>query len=117
MPGARSACQPDAVQGGVEEVAGAIAREHAPGAVCSVGGGRQAKQHDARPRVAEARYRAPPVLLIAEGRATLTRDLLTPGDQTRAAPAADQALVELRKRPGGIDPAGGAPRPTRIRLR
>ena len=48
------------MQGGEQEVAGAVAGEDAAGAVAAVGRGGQADDEQARPRIAEARARAGP---------------------------------------------------------
>ena len=77
-----------AVHRGEQPVARAVAGEHAPGAVAAVRRGRQAEDEHARRRVAEARDRAAPVLLVGERGALLARDLLAPRHQPRAAPAA-----------------------------
>ena len=76
----------------VEPVAGAVAGEHAAGAVGAVGGGGEADDRQPRRRVAEAGHRAPPVVLAAEAARRVGRACLAPLDQPRAAPAG----VDLR---------------------
>src|SRR5213076_1329459 len=83
------------VQGGEEEVARPVAGEDAPRAVAAVRRRREAEDHDARRGVAEARDRAAPVVLVREGGPLDARDLLAPGDQSRAAPAGDDLGFEL----------------------
>ena len=70
-----------------QPVARAIAGEHAPGPVAAVGRRREADDEDLRGRVAEARHRAAPVVLVGVGRPLLGRHLLPPGHQPRAGPA------------------------------
>src|SRR5207237_790926 len=97
-----------AVHRGEEEVAAAVAGEDAAGAVRAVGGRGEAEDEDARRRVAEARDRAAPVLLVGERLAPYTRDLLAPLDQ----PGAAAAVRVLR----GDDLELGHRRPTRWRI-
>src|SRR5262249_40941449 len=82
------------VEGGVEEVAGAVAGEDAAGAVAAVRRGGQADDDHARPRIAEACDRLAPVIVMAEGAALGPRDLFAPGNQARAAVAANDGVVE-----------------------
>jgi hypothetical protein len=89
------------VQSGEQEVARAVAGEHAPGAVRAVRRGRQAEDQDPGGGIAEARDRAPPVLLAGERRPLLARDALAPLDQPRARAAADDLRLEGLKRAGG----------------
>src|SRR5262249_39798391 len=79
-----------------QEVAGAVAGEDAPGAIAPVRRGGQPEQQQPGRRITEARQRAAPVLLVRERGPTLSRDLLPPGDQTRAAPAAAHLLAQRR---------------------
>ena len=58
----RLAGEPRAVERGVEEVARAIAGEHAPRAVRAVRAGREADDDEARAGIAEAGDRAAPVV-------------------------------------------------------
>ena len=78
---------PDSVQRRVEPVARTVAREHPPGPVGAVRGRRQADDEQPGAGVAEARHRAPPVLLVAERGALRARDLLAPRDESRAGAA------------------------------
>ena len=84
--------QPDAVHGGEQEVAAAVAGEDPPGAVGAVGGRGQAEHDDARRRVAEAGHRPAPVGLVAVGGPALDGDLLAPRDQARTGAAADDLV-------------------------
>ena len=84
-----------AVQRGEQPVAGAVAGEHPACAIGSMGGRRQAEHVDAGRRIAEAGSRASPVLLVAERRALLARDLLAPLHEARAAAAVDDPPLEL----------------------
>ena len=77
-----------------QEVAGPVAGEDAAGAVAAVRGRREPDDQHAGARIAEAGHRPPPVLLVAERRSLLARDLLAPGDEPRARPARDDLAVE-----------------------
>ena len=83
-----------AVQGAVEEVAGGIPGEHAPGAVGAVRAGRQADDQDARRVVAKTGDGPAPVFLVAVGALALPRDALAVGRQARAQPAGDDLFME-----------------------
>jgi len=87
-----------AMERGEEEVARAIPGEDTPGAVRAVRGGRETENRDPRPRVAEPGDRSPPVPLAGIRGALLARNLLPPGDQPRAAPAALDLLGQRRER-------------------
>ena len=87
--------EPGAVQGGVEEVAGAVAGEHPTGPVGPVGGRGQADDHHRGIGITEGRDRPAPVLLVAERGALLDRDLLAPGHQTGARDALDDLGLDL----------------------
>ena len=69
----RLAGEAGAVEGGEEEVAGAVAGEDAAGAVAAVGGGGEAHDQEPRPRVAEARARAGPSTPASRKRFTFSR--------------------------------------------
>ena len=77
-----------------QPVARAVAGEHAAGAVAAVCGGREAEHVDARGRVAEARHRPAPVVLVAKGGALLARHPLAPLHEPRAAAAAHHLRLE-----------------------
>ena len=83
-----------AVQGGEQEVAGAVAREHATRAVGAVRGRGEPEDQHARGRVAEAGDRAAPVRPVAERGALLARDRLAPLDQPRAGAAGGDLRLE-----------------------
>ena len=95
---------------GCGPIRGAVAREHAPGAVRAMGRRREPDDHDPRVRVAEAGHRPSPVLLIAERRPLLVGDPLPPRHQPGAGPALDQQRVQLaegRRADGGGRVVGG----------
>ncbi len=80
----RLVCEAGPMKSGVEEVARAVSREHPPGAIGPVRGGREANDAEARIGVAEAGNGAAPVLPVEERTALVTCDLLAPGDEPRA---------------------------------
>jgi len=75
------------VQGGEQEVARAVAGEHAARPIAAVRGRGQADDHDACTPVAEAREGPAPVLLPGERGPALAGDLFAPRHKTLAAPA------------------------------
>ena len=77
-----------------QPVAAAVAGEHPAGAVGTVGGRRQTEHDDAGGRVAEARHRATPVVVVAERGALVAGHLLAPLDEARAGPAADDLTCD-----------------------
>jgi len=81
-----------------QEVAARVAGEHPPGPVAAVRRRREAEDEDPGVRVAEARQWPAPVRLVAEARDLLARHQLPPGDETRAAEAADDVVVEAGQR-------------------
>ena len=81
--------QPGPVERRVEEVARAVAGEHAAGPVGAVGAGGQAEQDERRAGLAEARHRAAPVGLLGVGPPLHAGHLLAPGGEPRAGPAGD----------------------------
>jgi hypothetical protein len=72
----------------MEKVAGAVAGEHTAGAICPVSRWCETEQSDPSGAVTEAGDRAAPLLLVGKRGAALARDLLAPGDETGAGPAA-----------------------------
>ena len=78
-----------------QEVAAAVAGEHASRAVGAVGGRRQPEHDDRCRRVAEAGDRTAPVGLVAERGAALDGDLLAPGDEARAGAAGHDLALEV----------------------
>ena len=84
-----------------QEVTRGIAGEDTAGPVAAVRRRRQAKDEDPRVRVAEARDRPAPVLLVAEPRDLLPGDELAPRDQPRAAPTGDD-LGGQRRQGGAV---------------
>ena len=91
--------QPRPPQRREQPVARAVAGEDPPGPVAAVGGRRQAEHDDPRRRVAEARDRPAPVLLIGERGALDPRHLLAPGDQPRTAPAGGDLAAPAPRAP------------------
>ena len=81
------------VQGSVEKIAGAVAGEHAPCAIRSVGGGGESENEQLRVRVAESRDRLAPILPLAIGTAFFEGDLFPVFHQTRALAASDDFFV------------------------
>src|SRR5579875_108819 len=82
----------------VEEISGAVSGEHAAGAVAAVGGRRKPQNEQPGGRIAEARQWPPPVFLIAVHPSLLSCHFAAVGDQTRAASAVDDFLLERFKR-------------------
>ena len=83
------------VQGSEEPFAAAIASEYASRAVGPVSRRGQADDEHLRVRIAESRYRPPPVLLIGVRRSALPRHLLAPAHQSRTCAARDDRVIEL----------------------
>ena len=86
--------EPGAVQRREQEVARAVAGEDPARPVAAVRGGREPEDQDPRGRIAEALHRPAPVVPVAIRGPLLARDLLAPLDETRAAAAVDDRLVE-----------------------
>ena len=78
----------------IEKISGAVAGEHAPGAICAMGGGRQSNNQQLCARIAEAGHRLAPVFPIAKGGAFLPSDHFAVVDEARAAFATNDLLVE-----------------------
>src|SRR5688572_8416315 len=89
------------VEGGEQEIAGAIAGEDAAGAVAAVGGGGETDDQQARRRIAPARDGTPPVLLVLEPPHLHPRHLPAPGAQARAALAGDDVARHAREAVAG----------------
>ena len=85
--------QPELVQDGIHEVAGAVAGEGAAGAVGTVGSGGEAEDEDAGVGVAETRNGFGPVLLVAVGLAAVFADGAAVVDEPGAAGAGGDALL------------------------
>ena len=81
-----------------QKVARAVAGEDPAGAIAAVRRGRQSDDQNPSRRVAESGHRTPPVGLGAIGGALLTRGLLPPRHQSRAASAVHDALLQLGER-------------------
>ena len=78
----------------IQEISGAVAREHAAGSIGSVRRGSQAYDQDAGMRVAETGYGFAPVLLVAIGSTFGLRNLLAILYQPRTEPAGLDFLLE-----------------------
>ena len=85
------------VKNGIHEVAGPVTGEWAAGAVGSVGAGRETKDEDASPRVAEAGNRTRPVGLVQVSAALRFADAVAEVEQAGAAFAGDDGLANLLK--------------------
>ena len=88
------ACESGAEERRVEELAGGVAGEHAPGAVGAVRAGGESHSHHARLRVAKARDGFAPVFPVAIGATLEASNLFPPGNQARTAAALEQCRVE-----------------------
>ena len=106
--------RPAAVEGGVQEVAGAVAGEHPTGAVRAVRGGREADDHEVARPGRRTRARAGPSSRRRGTPPASLPDLLPPGDQPRAGSAADDLGLEPVERPAS---SRRSPRAGRIRRR
>ena len=76
------------VERAVKPISGAVAGEDAAGAIAAVRRRGQTADEQARPRIAKARDRPPPIALACERRTRLARDLLAPRHKPRATAAA-----------------------------
>jgi hypothetical protein len=85
------------VQRRVEHVTGPVAREHPPGPVAAMRGGREADDEKRGVRRSKPWDRAPPVRLVGEGGALGAGHLLAPGDEPRAGLATGDARVQFRE--------------------
>ena len=77
-----------AMQGGVEKIPGAIACEHASGAVAAMCRRSESKDHDLRAMIAERRHGPAPVVPIGKGAASGARNLGAVRPKFRTARAA-----------------------------
>jgi hypothetical protein len=102
MHGHRLVRQPRSMQRGEEEVARPVAGEDPSGPVAAVGRRRQPDDEDPRGRVPESRHRPAPVLLVRERRPLLPGHALAPLDQSRAATAGRDPLLELLQTNGCV---------------
>ena len=83
------------MEDGVHEVAGAVAGKRPARSVGSVGAGREAKNEDARVRIAESGNRFGPVFLVAVRLATRLANATNVGDESRAPRALCDVLLKL----------------------
>src|SRR5205085_8776798 len=90
--------EPGAMERGVEPVTAAIAREDAARAVAAVRRRSEPDDPEARPWIAEARERLPPVRPFLEAAHLFTRHPLAVLDEAGTAAAADDPTVERRER-------------------
>lgn len=95
--------EPGAKQRPVEPISRPVAGEHPPGPIRPVGGRREPDQHDSGGGISEPRDRSAPILLVAVGRASFARDLLTPRDE----PGARGAVRDLLRQCVELGHAGG----------
>ncbi len=79
----------------IQEVAAAVAREHAASAIGAVGGGSKAEDDELRVGVAEAGYGLAPVVPFAEGAALHLGNFLSIDNQAWTFAAADDLGVEF----------------------
>src|SRR5690348_16179839 len=93
----RLARMPGAVEGGVEEVAAAVAGKDAAGAGGAVGGGGETDDPQPRARVAEPGNRLAPIIPLDERTAFLARDGAAVVAQPSTASTPDDLLVKLGK--------------------
>ena len=89
------------VEHGIEEVAGAIAREGASGAIGAVRAGSKAEDQDAGFGIAKAGNGTTPVRLVAIGTTADLGHLGAPGAEARAALAGNDLLIESFQRGWG----------------
>ena len=78
----------------VKKIAGAIAGEHAPGAIRAVRRGSEADDQELRVRIAESRDRPAPILLIAIRAALGACDFFAVANQARTFAALNDLSVE-----------------------
>ena len=82
------------VQRGKERNAGAVAGEHAPGAVGAVRTGGQSHQPQAGVHIAKAGDRLPPIVVIFVSAAFFTGNSLAPFDQPGTGTASNDIVIE-----------------------
>jgi hypothetical protein len=95
MNRSRLICKSSLVKRAVEPIAAAVSGKYSPCPVSSVRRGRKAYYKQARTRVAKARHRPAPVIIRGEAAHLLASNLLSPLDQSRAAPATNHPPLEL----------------------
>jgi len=78
----------------IEEVAGAVAGEHAAGPIGAMRAGRKADQEHAGVRIAKSGHWPGPIILIAVGATFHASDLLAIFDQPGALPASDDLAIQ-----------------------
>ena len=79
----------------VEKIAGAVAGEHAAGAIGAVRGGSEAENQEPGARIAKAGNGLAPVFPVAKRETLFARDFFAVAHQARALPALDDLSVEL----------------------
>jgi hypothetical protein len=82
------------VQRSEEPIATSVSGEDASSSIATVGGGRKPQHQQSCPRIAKARNRFAPVLLIAKSSNLLASDRLAPLDQPRAETASDDPVLQ-----------------------
>src|SRR5438128_1995935 len=83
-----------AIERAVKPVAAAVACEDAARAIAAMRGGRKTDDQQPRICVAETRHRPAPIRFTGEATDFLARHLFTPGDETRAARAVDNLILQ-----------------------
>ena len=78
----------------IEEVAGAVAGEHAPGPIGAVRAGREADQEHAGAGIAEAGHWFGPIILVAVGATFYASDFLAVFNQARTSPASNNLAIQ-----------------------
>jgi hypothetical protein len=94
----RLICEPGFVERAVEPIATAVSGKYTPCPVSSVRRGRKADYQQPRIGVAEARHRPAPVIIRGKATHLLASNLLSPYDQSRAAPATGHSSLKLCQR-------------------
>ena len=89
--------EPDAIQRVKQEVARAISRKHAPGAIAAMRRRRESEDKQFRARVAESWHRLAPVFAIPKRQPLLARYPLAVLGQPGTLPAANDLFVQLPK--------------------
>lgn len=86
-----------AIEGGVQPLAAAVAREHPAGPIRAVCRGRQTNDEAICIRVAEVGYGSPPVGVVAKLRPLLLRHPLAPRDKPGTEAALEERPIQLRQ--------------------
>jgi len=98
----RLICESGSIQGPVQPFAGAVASEHPPSPVRSMGSRSQPEDKDASLLISEARHRPPPVILFPKRGALVLGNLLAPLYKTRALPTVGDSLINISQGRGAL---------------